>query len=372
MWKSKRGTIDEAMETPPYLAIAGILILVSLGLAVRWFYMMFVDPPDKFDSYAEANFERLGEEIKIMLETNGWQNKVIPYSLIGHSPGLGAKRRSLIGINPDLDPPSSSGCNSDGAVVFPDYCGKYPCLCLCHATECENDKTCITFKHKEYGKRVRFVGVEQSYNPSGALCSTGEQDFNTGAVLPYDLDPLSMDSFSELVLYPFCGASSTCGWGEYDNTGYLYVEETRGEDGYTYILIGIYDEQMQEREEALINLRETGDEPDGCVPMDRCVHSSECNGETGSEAANQECKDVNNDEFVCCMADDVEICRWDGDYYTFGERKCGDWQHWWSIGQSCGTDWSCGCNMEGKWTLNKIDCDKMDKVCAQGQCVIPK
>lgn len=235
--RSKRGAGDEAFETPPYLAIAAILVLFTLGLAVRWFWMLFIAGPSVWDGYAIANFDRLGDEIHTMLDTGKWDEaRVIPYSLYAEEGEN--KRRSLVGINPGMAPPESEGCRDEGEIQFNKVCKRYPCLCLCEATDCTDKKQCRVFKKSEYKTDVRFVGIDQ-------------EGFNTGEPVS-GLTDWNDEPLHELVLYSRCGAITGKGWGsEFDSTGNLYIEETRTEDGHTYVLIARADDVTQKREEAI-------------------------------------------------------------------------------------------------------------------------
>lgn len=235
--RSKRGAGDEAFEEPPFLAIAAILVLFTLALGVRWFWMLFIAGPSVWDSYAVANFDRLGGEVGTMLETGRWDEaRVIPYSLYAEEGEN--KRRSIVGINPGMAPPESEGCDNSGEININSVCKRYPCLCLCEGTDCSDKNNCKVFKKSGYKKDVRFVGI-------------GQEGFNTGKPIT-DLPDWNNESLHQLVLYSRCGRIGGEGWGqEFDSTGNLYIEETLGEDGYTYILIAREDDATRAREEAI-------------------------------------------------------------------------------------------------------------------------
>ena len=234
--RSKRGAGEEAVRTLPYTLLAGILVLFTLGLSVKWFWMLFIVGPSTWDGYALSNFDRLGEEVGTMLETGRLQEaRVIPYSLYA-AEGKN-KRRSIVGINPGMAPPESEECHDEGKIQFNNICKKHPCLCLCEATDCTDRKQCKVFKKSKYGSDVRFVGLKQ-------------EGFNTGQAIS-GLTDWNGEQLYELVLYSRCGAIGIGGkgWGpEFASTGNLYVEESI-KDGYTYILIARADDVTEKREE---------------------------------------------------------------------------------------------------------------------------
>lgn len=284
LWRSRKGTTEEAASTPPFLAIAAVLVLFSLALMARWFYLYFVEAPDTFDSYAKANLDRLSTEIETMLKESPatMESRVIPYSLIGRGP----KVRSIVGINPRLSPPESEGCSPEGEIEFPNFCKRYACLCLCDGTTCTGKNACKAFKPGDVDADVRFVGIDQPY--STGLLDLDVNRFNTGRRLSTTEDPLRLDNLYELILYPYCESSLGRGWGldGSEDTGYLYVEETRSLDGkYTYVLIARVaraDEAIERREEAI----RTGVLGPGALPG--CLSDGN-HGKVGQDCDDIEC-----------------------------------------------------------------------------------
>lgn len=166
--------------------------------------------PSSITSASEANFERLNDELDILLKsTKTIDHRIVPYSL---------GQRRLIGFNrDDYDSINKECIGEDYIKLLPDKCKKASCLCLCYRTEkCE----CEVYSEVDY-----FITTEN-------------QDWNEGKTIPSIKNPLDDKDVKCLMIKPnvnmkgeFTFANSNNWWG----SNMVYLEKI-DDEGKRYIL----------------------------------------------------------------------------------------------------------------------------------------
>jgi hypothetical protein len=176
-----------------------------------------VNPPSIYTIASTANFERLNEEIGLLLkDSRKTASSVIPFS-------LGQYR--LVGFNRDYEDGLNRVCLS-GAIVYAKEpkCKDKACLCLCQK---EDKCSCVDYPGVDYfitkDDYHRYIGKKIE----GLLDSVTGQDTYCLYIRGADSEEMDLKVFD--------------GYDDWFKARNLYVEKTE-KDGKTYIFIDNYDD----------------------------------------------------------------------------------------------------------------------------------
>lgn len=225
---SKKGMAGQMALVIIGLLLAAVALAVMMGgtKEIMEFLLQLIIPhpnPDPTDTASFASFDRLNDEIKLLLEegakkyAHDYQSKDFPYTLGGdftneHTKKLNIDWYYLIGFNADEDANQCILDSAHNSMKVPDKCSSSgrSCLCLCSEIEGCLPENCVLYKDIDY-----FI-------------SDGDVNLQEGKVIPGVEDPVTFQDVNCLV---FRGGIATNRWTSKN----LHVEIIYREKTYAYI-----------------------------------------------------------------------------------------------------------------------------------------